>query len=154
MDMKTPLLLMLALSVLVAIAVSGSYTPDRDSAKIVAGLDTEYQAAVQKNDSAAMDRLLADDFALVIGSGRIFTKADLLEEARSGRFVYERQDDSAQTVRVWGDTAVITAKLFAKGTDRGKPFEYTLWFSDMYVRGPKGWRYVFGQASSPLLKTP
>ncbi len=25
-----------------------------------------------------------------------------------------------------------------------------LWFSDTYVRTPSGWRYVFGQASSPL----
>jgi hypothetical protein len=39
------------------------------------------------------------------------TKADLLEEARSGRVVYEFQRDTEQTVRVWGDTAVITALL-------------------------------------------
>jgi hypothetical protein len=38
---------------------------------------------------------------------------------------------------------VITAKLWEKGTDAGKPFDYTAWFSDTYVRTPTGWRYVF-----------
>jgi ketosteroid isomerase-like protein len=154
MDLKTSLLGALVICVLVAIAGRGTYMPDRDPSKIVADLDTQYQAAVQRNDAAAMDRLLADDFVLVTGSGKTFTKADLLQEARSRRFVYERQDDTAQTVRIWGDTAVITARLWAKGTDQGKPFEHTLWFSDTYVRGSKGWRYVFGQASSPLPKAP
>jgi len=118
----------------------------------VAALDIQYQAAVSRNDDAAMDRLLADDFVLVTGKGKIFTKADLLSEARSGRIVYERQDDSAQKVRVWSDTAVITALLWAKGKEEGKPFEYKLWFSDTYVRTPSGWRYVFAQSSIPLPK--
>ena len=32
-----------------------------DDRKAVAALDTEYQAAVKKNDAATMDRILADD---------------------------------------------------------------------------------------------
>ena len=117
---------------------------------VVAALDTEYQAAVQKNDVATMDRILADDFVLVTGRGTTYTKADLLREARSKSVTYERQEDSNQTVRIWGDTAVVTALLWSKGTADGKPFEHRLWFSDTYVRTPTGWRYVFGQASLPL----
>jgi ketosteroid isomerase-like protein len=112
----------------------------------------EYQAAVKKNDATTMDRLLADDFVLVTGSGKVYTKADLLQEARSGRVIYERQEDAPQKVRVWGDTAVITAKLREKGTENGKPFDYTLWFTDTYVRTATGWCYVFGQSSLPLPK--
>jgi ketosteroid isomerase-like protein len=118
--------------------------------KTVAALDTEYQAAVKNNDAATMDRILADDFVVVLGSGKIFTKADLLQMARTSRIHYEHQEDSDQTVRVWGDTAVVTAKLWAKGTDQGKPFEFLVWFSDTYVRTAAGWRYVHGQVSLPL----
>ena len=125
-----------------------------DDEKAIAALDTQYQAAVEKNDAATMDRILADDFVLVAGTGKTFTKADLLKDARNQTALYERQDDSRRTVRVWGDTAVVTALLWAKGTEGGKPFEYKLWFSDTYVRTPTGWRYVFGQASLPLPKTP
>jgi ketosteroid isomerase-like protein len=121
-----------------------------DDEKAVAALDTQYQAAVKKNDAAGMDRILSDDFVLVTGRGTAYTKADLLKEARSGSAVYEKQEDTQQKVRVWGDTAVVTALLWIKGTREGKPIDYKLWFSDTYVRTPSGWRYVFGQASLPL----
>lgn len=120
---------------------------------LVAALDTEYQAAVKHNDVATMDRLLADDFILVTGSERTYTKADLLAEARSGQFVYEHQEDREQMVRVWGDTAVITAKLWAKGMKDGRPFDYDVLFSDTYARTGSGWRYVFGQSSLPVQRT-
>ena len=122
----------------------------KDDESIVAALDTEYQAAVKANDAATMDRILADDFVLVTGKGKVFTKTDLLNEAREKNMNYEHQEDSNQKVRVWGNTAVVTALLWAKGTDNGKPFEYKLWFSDTYVRTPTGWRYVFAQSSIPL----
>ena len=134
-------------SLLATPLASGSST---DDAKIVAALDTEYQAAVKNNDAATMDRILSDDFVVVLGSGKIYTKADLLQMARTRRVQYEHQEDSDQTVRVWGDTAVVTAKIWLKGIDEGKPFEWHVWFSDTYVRTPTGWRYVHGQASLPL----
>jgi ketosteroid isomerase-like protein len=118
--------------------------------RAVAALDTQYQAAVAKNDAATMDRILADDFILVTGKGKVFTKADLMNDARGAKTVYERQDDSEQKVRVYGDTAIVTAVLYIKGKSEGKAFERKLWFSDTCVRTPTGWRYVFGQASIPL----
>lgn len=137
----------------VAVAMTLAARADASSAedqKIVAALDTEYQAAVKRNDVVTMDRILADDFILITGQGKSFTKADLLAEARSGDYVYERQDELEQTVRVWGDTAVVTALLWVKGTHKGEPFDYKLWFSDTYVRTPEGWHYVLGQAAQPL----
>jgi len=121
-----------------------------DDAATIAALDTEYQAAVERNDAETMARILADDFVLIGGRGKVFTKEDLLTEARRGNVVYEYQRDSEQTVRLWGDTAVITALLEAKGTEDGEPFDYKLWFSDTYARTPGGWRYVLGQASTRM----
>jgi ketosteroid isomerase-like protein len=137
---------------ILAAVVSAANASVADDQKTVAALDTQYQAAVKKNDAATMDRLLADDFVLVTGSGKTYGKADLLHEARGGQVLYEHQEDRDQTVRVWGDVAVVTAKLWEKGTNNGKPFDRTVWFSDTYVRTPGGWRYVFGQSSLPLPK--
>lgn len=128
-----------------------SGSPGHDE-KAVAALDTEYQAAVERNDAATMDRILADDFVLVVGSGKVFTKADLLKEAREKTIAYERQKEieGSQKVRVWGDAAVVTAKLRLKGSEGGRPFERRLSFSDTYVRTKSVWRCVFGQASLAL----
>ncbi len=128
-------------------------SPEED-AKTVAALDTKYQAAVKANDAATMDQILADDFVLVTGRGKVSSKTDLLDSARKKEVIYERQDEEpgSQKVRVWGDTAVVTALLWIKAVQEGKPIDYKLWFSDTYVRTPTGWRYVFGQASLPLPK--
>ena len=141
-------------AILVAGAAPGR-SPDADTAE-VAALDTAYQAAVERNDAGTMDRILADDFVLVLGNGTVYTKPELLEEARSRSITWEQQKeiDGAQKVRRWGDTAVVTAKLWVKGSQGGKTFDRTLWFSDTYVRTGSGWRYVFGQASLALPKEP
>jgi ketosteroid isomerase-like protein len=148
--LRYPLTIALAGLSLPALALPAACPTD----STVARLDTQYQAAVAKNDAAGMDKLLADDFVLVTGAGKVFGKADLLKEARGGEVLYTRQDDTSQTVRFWGDTAVVTALLVEQGSDGGKPFQHRLWFSDTYVCTATGWRYVFGQASIPLPWTP
>jgi len=132
-----------------AVAAAHSPASDRD---IVAELDRNYQAAVKRNDAAAMDRIFHPDFQLVVGTGRRSNREDLLREARNGSVSYEVQDEEqgSQTVLVTDNTAIVTAKLRIKGRLKGEPFDRTLWFSDTYVRTPSGWRYFFGQASLPL----
>jgi ketosteroid isomerase-like protein len=139
--------------VLVGAAVSENPTASDSAAadrKAVAALDVAYQKAVEQNDSKTMAKILADDFVVIDGNGRAWTKADLIQDANSGKTRYEHQVDSERTVRLWGDTAVVTAKLWAKGIEDGERVEYVVWFSDTYVRTRSGWKYVFGQSSLPL----
>ena len=141
----------------VAMMLSGaSVASPADDAKFIADLDTRYQLAVKQNDAVTMAGILHDDFVLVLGDGRTASKEDLLKSARERRFVYEQQDEEpgTQVVRVWGDTAVMTAKLWLKYTRDRQSNERKLWFSDTYVRTHGGWRYAFGQASLALPKEP
>ncbi len=128
-------------------------SPEQDRAA-VAALDTEYQAAVERNDAEAMARILHDDMILVVGRGTVYTREDILRSARERDIEYERQveEEGTQVVRLYGDdTAVVTALLWLKGVTReGEAFDRRLWFSDTYVRTPDGWRYAFGQASLSL----
>ncbi len=132
--------------------VSSQPSTDRSEAQQVADLDTRYQAAVEANDAATMAGILHAEFELVLGDGRRFTREQLLHAAQARESVYERQveDTGTQTVRVVGDTAIVTARLWSRGQGPRGPFEHRLWFSDTYVRTPEGWRYLFGQASLPL----
>ncbi len=143
----------LAIAVTIGAGASAALAT-QDDKRLVAGLDTEYQAAVKRNDATAMARILDDRFVLVLGDGRTATKGDLLDQATQQSATYDQQDEEAgsQTVRLFGDTAVVTAKLWVKGVRAGAAFDRTLWFSDTYVRTPAGWKYAFGQASLPLPK--
>jgi ketosteroid isomerase-like protein len=142
--------LMVVASSLAWVGARASADQDR---LIVGKLDHEFQAAVKVNDAKTMERILGTNMILVLGNGTTNTREELLEEARDRAITYEEQDEDpgTQTVRVWGDTAVVTARLWVKGTRKaGGAFDRRLWFSDIYVRTPEGWRYVFGQASLRL----
>jgi ketosteroid isomerase-like protein len=141
----------MAAAALMAGAALAQASPEADR-QAVAALDTQYQEAVKSNDAETMGRILADDFVLVLGTGRTYTREDLLESARNRKIVYEQQDEDpgTQIVRVWNDTAVVTARLWLKGVREGEAFDRRLWFSDTYVRTRAGWRYALGQASLPL----
>src|SRR5580704_2148440 len=143
----------LIISIAPATAKRESNSSTEDDQKTVAALDTEYQAAVKINDASAMNRILADDFILVTGSGKAYTKADMVNDATDAATSYERNDEDIQTVRVWGNTAVVTAMLWEKGTTNGRSFDRKFWFSDTYIRTSVGWKYVFGQSSLPLADT-
>ncbi len=118
----------------------------------VAELDLAFQRAVKINDAAAIDRILHEDYWLVLGNGTVMTRQELIDEARAKTIDYEIQDEvpGTQKVRVWNDTAVVTAKLNIKGRSNGKEFSRSLWFSDTYVRTSGGWKYAFAQASLPM----
>jgi ketosteroid isomerase-like protein len=140
-----------AFLVIASVVPLATLAADReDDLKVLAKLDGDYHRAVERNDVKTMARILADDFVLVMGDGTAYSKDDLLKDAASGATRYEHQVDSERTVRVWGNTAVVTAKLWAKGLEDGKQVDYYQWFSDTYVRTPTGWSYVFGQASLAL----
>ncbi len=126
--------------------------PPNVDEQTVATFDTVYQKAVAANDAAIMDQILADDFVFVTDRGASLTKADLLKEARDNRTIYEIQEEEegTQKVRIWRDTAVVTALLRIKGRRDENPFDYEVSVNQIYVRTPTGWRYVFGRASIPL----
>lgn len=125
-----------------------------EDAATIAALDTEYQAAVERNDWRVMDRILHPDFVLVLGDGTVYSREQLIDSARNRSVVYEKQVEEAgtQVVRMYGDsTATVTALLILKGRRArdSSELDYKLWFTDTYVRTKEGWRYAFGQASTP-----
>ena len=133
------------------VTLAGPSQAEVDRAE-VAALDLAFQAAVKRNDAAAIDAILHPHYALVLGDGTFVSREELIDEARRGvcRYDVQDEDEGTQTVRLWGDTAVVTARLRIKGVRDGTPFDRTLWFSDTYVRTAAGWKYASAQASLPL----
>jgi ketosteroid isomerase-like protein len=120
-----------------------------DDSRTVAGLDVEFQAAVKANDVSTIERILHSDMILILGNGTVVTRAQLLQEAREQKVTYQQQDEvpGTQTVRLYGDTAVVTALLWVKAMRNGTLVDKRVWFSDVYLRTASGWRYAFGQGS-------
>jgi ketosteroid isomerase-like protein len=119
-------LILMIIALVLGTATTDLNASSEEDAKTLATLDTKYQAAVKSNDAATMDQILADDFVLVNGRGKVSSKTDLIESARKKEVTYERQEEEAgtQKVRLWGDTAVVTALLWIKAVQGGKPVDY------------------------------
>jgi ketosteroid isomerase-like protein len=134
-----------------ALVCAGANAAPMDATEQVASLDRAFQAAVKVNDADTMRRILLESMVLVSGAGAVSTAAEQIQEARDKVIVYEQQDEDpgTQTVRVWGDTAIVTARLWVKGMRGNTRFDKHVWFSDAYVKTPQGWRYAFGQVSLP-----
>src|SRR6185369_10659078 len=97
----------------------GNRTADEE---LISALDLEFQRAVKVNDARTIDRILHDQYFLVLGNGTVVTRQELIEEAQSRRVEYEVQDEvpGTQMVRIWDDTATVTAKLKIKGRRDGQ----------------------------------
>ena len=139
-------LVLIGLAMTTTNPAAGSVEEDK---KNVAALDTQYQAAVEKNDAETMARIHHGNMVLVLSNGTVQSGAFLEQRARDRVYTWERQVevDNSQV----GDTAIVTAKLWLKGNKaKDEAINFKLWFSDTYIRTPTGWRYVFGQAGAPL----
>ena len=144
-------------AILGALMMVEAHADTSNDASTVARLDTQYQAAVERGDWQAMDRILHPDFVLVLGDGTVYTRHQLIDSARNGNVRFDEQVEvtGTQVVRMFGaDTATVTALLIVKGRrpSNQTSFDYKLWFTDTYVRTAQGWRYAFGQASSPMAR--
>ena len=120
--------------------------------KLIVELDRKFQTAVKQNDAVTMAEILHPDMVLILGDGRVITREDQLREADDKLLLYAIQDEEpgTQSVRVHGDTGVVTALLRIKGASKNGAFDRRVWFSDTYVRTSTGWKYFFGQASLAL----
>src|SRR6476469_11040170 len=106
--------LILMIGALALAAATDLNASSEEDVKTVAALDTKYQAAVKSNDAATIDQILADDFVLVTGRGKVLRKADVIESARKKEVSYEHQEEEPGTQKV------ILCCPFAKSISLGK----------------------------------
>jgi len=116
---------------------------------------TDLQTALGKNDTAALDKIYVDDYTFVSPEGEIQTKAQRMESMKSGELKMESITFADPKVRVYGDTAVVTAKTTVKSTLKGKDTSGTSTATIVLTKTKDGWRVVHGHPSvaMPAAKT-
>jgi uncharacterized protein (TIGR02246 family) len=111
-------------------------------------LEQNWREAMLHRDTAAMSRLLAEDFLAITPNGLLQTKAETLAAMRNGTWIVHSIDILEQRVRFFGKTAVVTSKARVRAsTPRGErtgDYRYTR----VYARDQRGtWRIVSFEAS-------
>jgi len=108
----------------------GSKNQKGNDEQAVRQLLKELYTALGRNDTAALDRIYADDYTNVIDSGVLTTKAPRLASIKSGELKFESVSSDELNVRLYGQTAVATyratSKVQFKGQDIGGQFRVTV----------------------------
>ena len=99
-------------------------------------------------DVVALERVLTPDFTLTLSNGEVSTRADEINELRSGKVHYEVFENYDMLARLYGnDTAVVLGKTRVKGTADGKPFDRIVQFTDTLIRRDGRWQLAAGRIS-------
>ncbi len=81
----------------------------------VKALTEQLNQAALKGDVATYDKLVADDYISIGILGGAATKAELLEDFKSGKVKFETIEVTDTKVRVYGDAALVNATVNVKG---------------------------------------
>ncbi len=100
-------------------------------------------------DTAALSRLVADEFVEISRLGTLRTKADNIRDIGTGdlRLLSVKYDSLA--VRIYGDVAVLRGIADNTGTMRGFPFAGKIRYLRIFVRRDGRWQAVAMQ-QTPL----
>lgn len=105
------------------------------------GLSTELMKAVERQDRAALERLVSDDFLLESpgDAGESVRKVTWIENAVGMK--WENFEFHNFRVRVYGDTAVVTFLLdFKVMTEAGMPIGSDAQITDVWVKRDGQWQ--------------
>jgi ketosteroid isomerase-like protein len=76
----------------------------------------QYADALKQKDTAALDKIWADDYSFIDPRGELLTKAERLENVRSGATSFDDIELLQEKVYVLGNTAVDIGRVNLKGT--------------------------------------
>ena len=110
-------------------------------------LERDWEQANAKNDTAALERILAPEFVSTDSDGRLVTRAEMFARRKSGavKFTEFTQDD--YKVHVVGDTAVVPGRSTLKGIRDGKNLSGRERWTDVFVRRNGSWQAVASHSS-------
>jgi uncharacterized protein (TIGR02246 family) len=75
---------------------------------------SDLAAALAKNDTAALERIYADDYTFVGDTGMMMTKTERINAFKSGDLKYESAAIEVLNLKTFGDTAVAITRISTK----------------------------------------
>lgn len=133
-------------------------TPDASPPPVAVVVDDETQLlnieqewcnAYLHSDAGYLSRLLTDDFVFTNGQAETSDKTAELQQARDRTVHYTVFENRDMTVRLHGDTAVVTGRTRCKGTvaATGKFVDAEMQFTAVFARVQGRWRAVAAHVS-------
>ena len=125
-------------------AVGDTASDERELTQLVNDLN----AAIVKPDIAFLERVLAKDYVHFRPHGNVETRAQYLEDRKSGSVDFDSLVADEIKVRVYGDTAIVTYRSTAKGKDQDGAIDEQRRWTRVFVRKDGRWQLVHSQGTT------
>jgi ketosteroid isomerase-like protein len=136
-------------AILLAALVSAAPAPAQEPARDLERLERDLVAAIGRGDLTTYDRIVADDYVAFEASGKTSPKAEIMASYRSGARKYTDLAIFDVEARVFGDTAVVTAKTKGLRREGGRDVPNRVRYIRVYSKRDGRWRAV-AQMAAPL----
>jgi len=111
-------------------------------------LENEWGDAYVKRDPALFEKMVTDDFIGTMPDGTVYTRAEAVEFIKSYKGDVTSMVTDEWKVRVYGDTAVVTARNTYKMVLEGKETAAQERFTDTWIRRDGRWKCVAAHNST------
>jgi ketosteroid isomerase-like protein len=120
---------------------------DESTIREIVDMERQAREASIRRDADFSQRTLAEDYVAITPLGQVTTKQDTVSARKSGQLRYDTINVSDMVVRVYGDTAVVTARADVKGHQLGEDFSGPYRYTRVWVRRTGHWQTVSYQAT-------
>ena len=120
---------------------------DQATIREIVEMERQAREASIRRDADFSQRTLAEDYVAITPLGQVTTKQDTLSARKSGQLRYDTINVSDMVVRIYGDTAVVTARADVKGHQLGEDFSGPYRYTRVWVRRTGHWQAVSYQAT-------
>lgn len=120
---------------------------EQETIREIVDMERQAKEASLRRDAEFVQRTLAEDYVAITPLGQVTTKRDTLSARKSGQLRYQAIDVTDMVVRVYGDTAVVTARADVKGHQLGEDFSGPYRYTRVWVRHNGHWQTVSYQAT-------
>jgi ketosteroid isomerase-like protein len=115
-------------------------------------LEKEFARAIVKNDAEAIGQFVAAEWVIIDADGGIIDKSRFLGAVKSGVLIHEMMESDDVEVRIYGDTALVSALTRTKGKFMGQDFSTQERATDVFVMQNGRWQCVFSQLTRFIKK--
>ena len=120
---------------------------DQATIREVVEMERQAKEASLRRDADFSRKTLAEDYVAITPLGQVTTKQDTVSARKSRQLRYDSIDVSDMVVRLYGDTAVVTARADVKGHQLGEDFSGPYRYTRVWVRRSGHWQAVSYQAT-------
>jgi ketosteroid isomerase-like protein len=125
----------------------GFDSADQETIRQIVDMERQAKEASLHRNADFSLRTLADDYVAITPLGQVTTKEETISARRSGQLRYESMNVTDMVVRLYGDTAVVTARADVKGHQLGEDFSGPYRYTRVWVRRNGRWQTVSYQAT-------